>query len=91
MVEGLTPFWIEFDFSSEARPPPGTGLGVGVTAIDRGDALRLVAHRVFGDGRLPPIKELREGVDVSTLDQGEQVIANMGQPHVRGVWFPPGY
>jgi hypothetical protein len=90
MVEGLTHFWIEFDFSAEARPPLGTGLGVGVTAIDRGDALRLVAHRVFGDGPLPPIKELREGVDVSTLDQGH-VIPHMGPPHVRGVWFPLGY
>jgi hypothetical protein len=90
MVEGLTRFWIEFDHSAEGEPPVGTRIGVGVTAIDRRDALRLVAHRVFGDGPLPAIKEIRVGVDVSLLDPGH-VHPNMGPPHVRGVWFPLGY
>jgi hypothetical protein len=90
MVEGLTRFWIEFDWPAERRPPPGTGIGIGVTAIDRRDALRLVAHRVFSDGSLPPVKEIRERVDVSSLDP-RQVLPNMGPPHVRGVWFPMGY
>jgi hypothetical protein len=90
MVEGLIRFWIEFDDPAEGDPPMGTRIGVGVTATDRRDALQLVAHRVFGDGPLPPIKEIREGVDVSLLDPG-QVLPNMGPAHVRGVWFPPGH
>jgi hypothetical protein len=90
VVESLTRFWIEFDWSAKARPPAGIRLGVGVTAIDRGDALRLVAHRVFSDEPLPPVKEIRERVDVSSLDPGH-VLPNMGPPHVRGVWFPLGY
>ena len=90
MAGGLTPFWIEFDYSPEQQPPVGTRFGVGVTAIDRRDALRLVAHRVFGDGPLPPVKEIRENVDVSSLDEGH-VLRNIGPLHVRGVWFPRGY
>jgi hypothetical protein len=89
-VEGLIRFWIEFDYPAELEPPAGTRVGVGVTAIDRRDALQLVAHRIFRDGLLPPIKEIRQGVDVSLLDPGH-VLANMGPPHVRGVWFPLGY
>jgi hypothetical protein len=90
MVEGLTRFWIEFEYSAEREPPTGTRLGVGVTAIDDRDALQLVAHRVLNDGPLPPIKEIRANVDVSMLDEGH-VLPNMGLPHVRGVWFPLGY
>ena len=90
MVEGLTRFWIEFDYAAEKEPPVGTRVGVGVTAIDRRDALQLVAHRVFGDGALPPVKEIREDVDVLLLDQRD-VLPNMGPPHVRGVWFPLGH
>jgi hypothetical protein len=89
VVGGLTRFWIELDYSGHGVAP-GTDLGVGVTAIDRGDALRLVAHRVFDDAPLPPVKSIRENVDVSTLDQ-RYVLPNIGPPHVRGVWFPKGY
>jgi hypothetical protein len=94
MVEGLTGFWIEFEYSAEREPPAGASSGssprVGVTAIDDRDAFQLVAHRVFSDGPPPPIKEIRANVDVSTLDEGH-VLPNMGPPHVRGVWFPLGY
>jgi hypothetical protein len=90
MVEGLTRFWIEFEYSAEKEPPLGARMGVGVTAIDRRDALQLVAHRVFSDGPLRSVKEIREDVDVSLLDQG-RVLRNMGPSHVRGVWFPLGY
>ena len=89
MVEGLTRFWIEFDFSAEGEPPAGTRVGVGVTAIDSRDALQLVAHRVFSDGALPPIKEIRQDVDVSLLEQSHH-LPKMGPSHVRGVWFPLG-
>ena len=74
---------LEFEFAAEAHAPAGTRLGVGVTAIDERDALDLVAHRVFGDGPLPRLRRVREGVDISTLDAGH-VLPNMGSPHVLG-------
>jgi hypothetical protein len=83
-------FWVEFDWPPKADAPPGTLVGVGVTAIDRDDALRLVAHRVFGDASIPPVKEIRDDVDIATPDEGH-VLPNMGPPHVRGIWFPLGY
>src|SRR5262249_27076838 len=67
-----------------------TRIGVGVTAIDRRDALQVVAHGVFSDGPLPPLKEIREDLDVSSLHDGH-VLQNMRPPRVRGVWFQSGY
>ena len=86
----LVRFWIEFEHTMEDQPPPGTLIGVGVTAVDQEDALRLVAERVFKGDPLPPIKRLRADVDVSTLDEGH-VIPNMEPPVRRGVWYPRGY
>ncbi|HEX6702503.1 MAG TPA: hypothetical protein VF101_17380 [Gaiellaceae bacterium] len=88
MAHGLTRFWIEFDLQP-GLPVVARG-GVGVTALDRDDALRLVDERIFEGEPLPPITELREHVDVSTLDEGH-VIPNMEPPHTRGIWFPRGY
>ena len=90
MNEQLVRYWIELDFPDGYEPPPGTRLGIGVTAIDRDDALRLLAARVFQGDQMPPVREVRENVDVSTLDQGH-VIPNMAPPNRRGVWFPRGY
>lgn len=86
----LVRFWIEFEQTIDDQPPPGTLIGVGVTAVDRDDALRLVAERVFEGEPLPPIKGLRTDVDLSTLDAGH-VIPNMEPPVRRGVWYPRGY
>jgi hypothetical protein len=86
----LVRFWIEFDQKLKDRPPLVTLIGVGVTAVDREDALKLVAERVFKGETMPPIKAIRENVDVSTLDEGH-VIPNMEPPFWRGVWFPLGY
>jgi hypothetical protein len=86
----LVRFWIEFEHTIEDQPHPGTLLGVGVTAVDQEDALALVAERVFKGDPLPPIKDVRPDVDVSTLDEGH-VIPNMEPPVERGVWFPRGY
>jgi hypothetical protein len=88
-VEGdLRRYLIEFERADEVLPP-GTGLGVGVTAIDREDALRLLRDRVFG-GALPAVARLVEDVDVSMLDEGH-VLPNMEPPTRRGIWFPRGY
>jgi len=90
VIAGLIPFWIEFDYPADREAPAGTRIGVGVTAMDKRDALRLVAHRVFNDAPLPALKDVRENVDIATLDAGH-VRPSIGSPHVRGVWFPPGY
>ena len=63
------------------------GLGCGVTAFDREDALRLVTELAFDNEAVPPVKSVIENVDISTLDRGH-VIPNMGAPSERGVWFP---
>jgi hypothetical protein len=43
---------------------------------------------VFDRGPLPDVLEVIEDVDVCALDQGH-VVAKMGDPSVRGVWWPP--
>ena len=87
-AHGMTRFWVEFD--QQEGLPLGSEGGVGVTALDRDDALRLITKRIFDGGPLPPITEIREDVDVSTLDE-RHVIPNMEPPHRRGIWFPRGY
>jgi hypothetical protein len=79
-------FWFEFGGPREALPPGGW-IGCGVTAVDRSDAERLLLDDLFGGGGLPPIARLVEDVDVSQLDAGH-VIPHMGDPTIRGVWFP---
>ena len=61
---------------------------MGVTALDRADAESLLAMSTFLAGRpLPAISEVVEDVDVRGLDPSH-VIPNMGDPSIRGVWFP---
>ena len=90
----LTRYWITLDY------PPlesegiviGTGwwqpFGFGVTAIDVDDAMSIVRREWFEriDREMPPIREIVEDVDISTLD--EHVIPNMNPPNWRGLWFP---
>ena len=82
----LCRFWFEFSGPREALPP-GTWIGCGVTAVDRSDAERLVIDALMSGGDLPPVERLVENVDVSQLDAGH-VLPNMGDPSIRGVWFP---
>lgn len=84
--EHLHRFWFRFD-----RPPGApsgwTALGCGVTGVDRGDAEALLAASPLAKDGLPPVREVIEDVDVQTLDAGH-VLPNMGDPSMRGVWFP---
>ena len=86
----LTRFWVKFDLAIKDEPPPGTLLGCGVTAQSRREALQLLQERVFRSKSLPPIRQLIEGVEISTLDSSH-VQPNMGDPTQPGVWFPLGY
>jgi hypothetical protein len=86
----LRRFWFEFDVSGSSDLPAGIRMGCGVTAHTHEDAGLLVQERVFRGASLPPITQLVPDVDVSTLDPGH-VRPNMGNPAVRGIWFPLGY
>ena len=63
------------------------GLGIGVTAASREEALAIVAS-TFGASRrilrIEPIADMRE------LDHGH-VVPNMGNWFERGIWFPLGH
>jgi len=85
----LRRYWFSFELAIADKPPPGTLLGVGVTARDREDAEHLVRERVFASAPLPPIASVAEDVDVSGLDE-DHVLPNMGNVMIRGVWFPRG-
>ena len=79
-------FWFEFSGPREALPPGGW-IGCGVTAVSRADAERLLTDGPFRGAELPPVEKLIEDADVSELDAGH-VLPNMGDPTLRGVWFP---
>lgn len=83
----LRRLWFEFGGPREGLPP-GTWIGCGVTGVDREDAERLLSEGPFGGAELPAIERIVEDVDVSQLDTGH-VLPNMGDPTLRGVWFPP--
>ena len=79
-----------FDLKLSDPHPIGVLPGVGVTAYDEEDALRMIRERIFTRHPFPQVKEQIMDVDVSTLDD-RHVRPNMGNPMVRGVWFPQGY
>jgi hypothetical protein len=62
-------------------------MGCGVTAYDLADARKLLQEQVFSNYGAELIDEVIEDIDISTLDD-KHVRPNMGNPVVRGVWFP---
>jgi hypothetical protein len=82
----LKRFWFKFS----PLPNNPLNLGCGVTARDYSDALTLLKERVFRDGHIPTIQEVKENVELAALDQGH-VVPNMEPWIFRGVWFPKGY
>lgn len=82
----LTRFWFQLQPFAEATP---LNLGCGVTAESEEAALSMVRTRVFA-GAPFEVEHTIADVDLATLDQGH-IIPNMGNPIVRGVWFPLGY
>jgi hypothetical protein len=79
----LRRFW----FRWEGNPRELSPLGYGVTAVDRRDAETLLSAAWFGGAPLPTGADVAEDVDVRSLDEGH-VRPNMGDPSVRGVWYP---
>ena len=89
-MPSLHRYWIRYRRSSGLSAPIGTALGVGVTAYDVEDALRLVNAALFPHGNAPERESMVEDVDISTLD-AKHVQPNLGNIFKRGVWFPIGY
>jgi hypothetical protein len=82
----LRRYWFKFaPFTSTSIST--LNLGCGVTAHDVEDARRLIEEKVFPIFGVREIAEVLENVDISTLDENH-VRPNMGNPIVRGVWFP---
>lgn len=88
----LLRYWFRWRHPSDAAAHAiysrvGAGLGCGVTAVDVEDAKNLISTVVLRGDPVPLIADVVEDVDVQTLDEGH-VVPNMGDPSVRGVWFP---
>lgn len=79
-------YWFRF-LTEDPGLPPSARLGYGVTAVDPGDAEELLREVIFRGEPLPTHAEVTEDIDVRDLDAGH-VLPNMGDPSVRGVWFP---
>ena len=86
----LTRFWFQFNGESYKDLPPGVIIGCGVTAFTKDDALNIIREKVFKGENLPLIKIYKEGIDISTLNEGH-VQPNLGNVVARGIWFPLGY
>lgn len=80
LLAHLHRFCVRFDDA-----PLSLRLGMGITGVDRGDAESLLAASTLLAGQ--PLPVIREVVDVRDLDQSH-VVPNMGDPSIRGVWFP---
>lgn len=87
LSDHLHRFWIEWNHAAMPDSRVGARLGCGVTALDLEDAKTLIAAVALDGEPLPPIARVIENVDVRTLDRGH-VLPNMGDPSVRGLWFP---
>jgi hypothetical protein len=82
-------YWFEFHVNKNL--PSTLGLGCGVTAYNYEDAITLLSKRIFNNDTAPPIKNVIENIDTSTLDAGH-VLPNIAMPpSARGIWYPAGY
>jgi len=83
-------YWIEFGIGLEHEFGSLLLPGVGVTAMNRDDALQLIRRDVTRGHELPAVSNVVRDVDVSTLDRGH-VLPAVGDPSRRGVWFPRAF
>ena len=61
--------------------------GCGVSGFDEEDCLALVRQQIFQGEELPEVRDRVPDVDVATLPQ--HLRDHLGNPSLRGVWFPP--
>jgi hypothetical protein len=79
-------FWIRF----QHQPYSIFNLGCGVTAYDVTDAMKIVDEMVISKNPDLAVLDWLENIDVSALED-KHVRQNMGNPAMRGVWFPYDY
>ena len=72
-------YWFQFDLKNYLDPPMAIGLGCGVTAFSKEEAISILQEKVFIDREIPPIVKCIENVDISTL-YGNHVLPNMALP-----------
>jgi hypothetical protein len=90
MENNLKRYWFEFDIKIAFDYPPGIGIGCGVNALSKEDALKLMDEKIFFSINRPSIIKVVENIDLSKLDQNH-VIPNMKPPVGRCIWYPLGY
>lgn len=83
-------YWILFDIETIFGYPIGIGLGCGVTAQNREEALALIKKKIFNKSPMPAIKSIKEDFDTEQVEQNH-VKWNMGNPEKEGIWYPLGY
>jgi hypothetical protein len=80
----LTRYWFAF---VQSESPSALNLGCGITAYDRSDAERMLHDTVFSIFAERVVAQVVENIDVTTLEKNH-VLPNLGNPAVRGVWYP---
>ena len=80
----LTRYWFEFVRGGQATAP---SLGCGITAYNLDDARRMLRQEIFPLYGDRTVARVIEGVEVASLDE-TGVRRRLGNPAVRGVWFP---
>lgn len=80
----LSRFWFTFEKTNE---PSILDVGCGITAFSLADADTLLHAKVIPAYGSRKVANVKENIDVSTLDP-KHIRPNMGNPAIRGVWFP---
>jgi hypothetical protein len=80
----LTRYWFEFVRGGRAT---ALSLGCGITAYNLDDARRMLRQEIFPLYGDRTVARVIEGVEVASLDE-TGVRRRLGNPAVRGVWFP---
>jgi len=87
MIPRLTKYWISFEAMAK---PNALSLGCGVTALSEADALQLIEQRIVRENPGLVGGAVLTGIAISDLDE-HHVRPNMGDPTIKGIWFPQEY
>ena len=79
-------YWFQF---ARVLPPDILNTGCGITAYDVDDARKMLDEYVFSVYQSRAVLSVAEDIDISSLEE-THVRPNMGNPIIRGIWFPLG-
>ncbi|HUD41093.1 MAG TPA: hypothetical protein VMR06_03755 [Dokdonella sp.] len=86
-MKNVRRYWFEFSDSKVYSP---LNFRCGITAFDKDDAVSILETKVLSVAGKLTIARCIEDVDVAALDK-KHVLINLGNPVLRGFWFPFGY